>query len=644
MLGIINSSKKVQDIVNVITRCRKGIKQFQQQGGGEEFPSLPTGGKQQQQQCLHSLPHIPTHVMVFDQLHGGDSSGGGCRTCTLLCKKLDDGNLSVLLDLYYSIFNTAEFLLQSRYDFSLLHTSSCILRGCFSGRLFPFEVVSWLSVELSKLECASLTTLLDPRDSWVIDDDEQPLLTPTCNMLLTLITVDSKSISKRVHSKHKRTRTIVKNLSVEDCFLIGDHVVEKDKFSDGVNENFYKVLSKSGATTTTNQSLFKIKFLQLANTMGVLDGSSNVLTAKDDDKHLIQMVDSCPQCLSSNNTLNTTVQHMCREIAHSSGTTTVIVSSSFEREFDMESFHERVVSCTNLTLPIGNDKYFFYSLTKQNMESGKSMNTLHTESLMALSNMLDDCKRKRDDFRPASENIQMSKLRMCLSRFENPLKRTNNEKGEVKLLSHSKILLGLGGKWITSKVYTELYTVDLMDIKSKVSYIDRSRDYKSFTQPVHKILTKSTLYKLQNYFASNQRFSVDKKKHPIKLAVIPPETTTMMDLPDQWTVNANVKELLHQLSSILYRCRDGANFSKRNRNNLTFDELYKLFDWDVYRCEQHQCTSTSVLERNLHQKHKDTYSQHTQTHKSIGKDGVVEMLFPDPHYTAETHMPLSTTP
>ena len=135
----------------------------------------------------------------------------------------------------------------------------------------------------------------------------------------------------------------------------------------------------------------------------------------------------------------------------------------------------------------------------------------------------------------------------------------------------------------------------------------------------------------------------------------------MMDLPNRWTVDANVKELLHQLSLILYRCRDSANFSKRNRNNLTFDELYKLFDWDVYRCEQHQCTSTSILERNnkkrshtqldsrkqvinLHQKHKDTYSLHTQMHKSIGKDGVVETLFPDPHYTAETHVPLSTTP
>ena len=73
--------------------------------------------------------------MVFDQLHHGDS--GGRRTWTLLRKKLDDGNLSVLLDLYYSIFHTEEFSLQSRYDFSLLHTFSYILRGCFYWMIVP---------------------------------------------------------------------------------------------------------------------------------------------------------------------------------------------------------------------------------------------------------------------------------------------------------------------------------------------------------------------------------------------------------------------------------------------------------------------------------------------------------------------------
>ena len=215
-----------------------------------------------------------------------------------------------------------------------------------------------------------------------------------------------------------------------------DHI-EKDKFSDGgVNENFYEVLSKSGLTAIdpTTNSLFKIKCLQLADTMGVLeeDAGSNdihVLLTKDSDNHLIQMVDSCPQCLSSN-TLNTAV-HMCREIPHSNGTTTIIASSSFEREFNIESFHERVVSCTDLTLPIGNDKYFFYSLTQQQNMVGKSMNTFCTESLMALSNMLDDCKHKRDDFRPTSENVRMSKLCMCLSRFENPLKKPITKKAKL---------------------------------------------------------------------------------------------------------------------------------------------------------------------------------------------------------------------
>ena len=94
--------------------------------------------------------------------------------------------------------------------------------------------------------------------------------------------------------------------------LIVDHV-ERDKFSDsGVNENFYEALSKSGLTAIDpTNSLFKIKFLQLADTMGILEDSSNAHVLTKDDNHLIQMVDSCPRCLSSN-TLNKV--HMCREI------------------------------------------------------------------------------------------------------------------------------------------------------------------------------------------------------------------------------------------------------------------------------------------------------------------------------------------
>ena len=106
----------------------------------------------------------------------------------------------------------------------------------------------------------------------------------------------------------------------------------------------------------------------------------------------------------------------------------------------------------------------------------------------------------------------------------------------------------------------------------------------------------------------------------------------------------NVKELLHQLSSIQYRCRDGENFSQHHRNNLCMDELYKLFDWQVYEFEQTKSMATLILERNLHQKHKEAHNTSSITHKLLGKDGKIETLFPDLHYTIETHMPLASTP
>ena len=115
-------------------------------------------------------------------------------------------------------------------------------------------------------------------------------------------------------------------------------------------------------------------------------------------------------------------------------------------------------------------------------------------------------------------------------------------------------------------------------------------------------------------------------------------------LPNEWVVKANVKELLHQLSSIQYGCRNGENFSQHCRNNLCMDELYKLFVWQVYEFEQTQSMAASILERNLQQKHKEAHDTSSITHKLLGKDREIETLFPDPNYTVETHMPLASTP
>ena len=115
-------------------------------------------------------------------------------------------------------------------------------------------------------------------------------------------------------------------------------------------------------------------------------------------------------------------------------------------------------------------------------------------------------------------------------------------------------------------------------------------------------------------------------------------------LPTWWIVKANIRELMHQLSSIQYRCRDSSNFSQRLRNNLCMQELYKLFNWHVFEAEQAQVMAMSLLERQLHQTHKDLHIDSTDTYKLLGKDGTIETLFPDPHYTIEKHMLLVSTP
>ena len=67
-------------------------------------------------------------------------------------------------------------------------------------------------------------------------------------------------------------------------------------------------------------------------------------------------------------------------------------------------------------------------------------------------------------------------------------------------------------------------------------------------------------------------------------------------------------------------------------------------------CVWMNCTSCLIgtyidLNRpNLRKKHKEDHDISINTHKLLGEDGTIETLFPDPHYTIETHMPLSNTP
>ena len=85
------------------------------------------------------LTHLPTHVLLFDQVDSGKS-----RIRTFLCRRIDERNLCIMLDLYYASFDE-KLSAKDRYEWSLLYTSSCLLRNCFRGSTFPFSLSLWLA-------------------------------------------------------------------------------------------------------------------------------------------------------------------------------------------------------------------------------------------------------------------------------------------------------------------------------------------------------------------------------------------------------------------------------------------------------------------------------------------------------------------
>ena len=206
---------------------------------------------------------------------------------------------------------------------------------------------------------------------------------------------------------------------------------------------------------------------------------------------------------------------MCGEVMMSP-TYHVFASVTFEKRFDFNSCDDECISTENLTMTDTDSQLFFYSEAKEcdDHNGGKDMNALRTSALRELTSMMDSFKEKWDAHRPSSETVHANKIRMYLSRIDKPLRKSNNDKGELKLHNHARALTQLGDSWISNYVSEQLFVIDLLEPMNKGSYIAKSKDYQAFPREVYKIVTRSTLCKLENYFNANQRFTVDKKKLP----------------------------------------------------------------------------------------------------------------------------------
>ena len=102
------------------------------------------------------------------------------------------------------------------------------------------------------------------------------------------------------------------------------------------------------------------------------------------------------------------------------------------------------------------------------------MSALKTNALCELAEAMDFFKERCDIHRPGSDTIRANRILKYMSRIDKPLKKSNNDKGEVKLLNHARVLNHLGDSWISKYVMDGLFVVDLLDIKNCSSHIEKS--------------------------------------------------------------------------------------------------------------------------------------------------------------------------
>ena len=136
---MVGAKEQIQTIVNTLKKWHGLIKHFQRGNDNVEFPFLLqpssssdplTNNNDQHHEinCIMHLTHLPTYVLLFDQVDFGES-----RIHAFLCRRIDERNLCIMLDLYYVSFDE-KLSAKDRYEWSLF-TGNNPWAG--SGDAFP---------------------------------------------------------------------------------------------------------------------------------------------------------------------------------------------------------------------------------------------------------------------------------------------------------------------------------------------------------------------------------------------------------------------------------------------------------------------------------------------------------------------------
>ena len=308
-------------------------------------------------------------------------------------------------------------------------------------------------------------------------------------------------------------------------------------------------------------------------------GNSPLLLGNNDDKNII---------------------HVCsliREVCYA--------SRSFLVHYNVDSGTDHDVSQQELSITLDNmSSFFFYRLTKEvGTAGGKDISMYREEAIHTLTDFMDNQLVKFEKDHPTSHHLCANELRKHLSHINQPFKKVNNDKGEVRKQNHANALIILRERGFVQKYlrdYERLYDVDIVKVQDNPSssHVLKCVDYARCPMPSQLTVPFDTLQKLDTYFKSNQRFKKDKLRRAIKVDILP-----QLDEDEAWErgwhVRVNAREFCQQLLSIQYRVHSGDRFDQRQRNDLCLTNVYRLFDWDTYKEDIANVIKISVHEKKL---------------------------------------------
>ena len=178
---------------------------------------------------------------------------------------------------------------------------------------------------------------------------------------------------------------------------------------------------------------------------------------------LINLV--CRECLPSPTTAASITP---REIKYHHFCTilpvTTYVSRSFLISYDLDNDKDRDLSKKELVLSTENVcNFWFYSVGEKEGTSGKSIRVYQDEAYANLDKFM---SRSKGDRAATCHRLKANELRKYLSRISQPLKKVNNDKGDVRNQNYAYTLAELKSRGFYN-VYLKdnqtLYELDLVE-------------------------------------------------------------------------------------------------------------------------------------------------------------------------------------